>query len=375
MPRVLIIGAGPGGSALALTLLTRGLDPASITIVESRAFPRVKVCGEFLSPAVSSLLINLVSDAELLRAGAARVDRLVLELGPRERVWPLPDPAWTLSRRTLDDLLLEKVRAAGADVRQPERVADVKYAGDRAVVRLASGETLAVDAVVHADGSGRLDPAGPTPSRRGVVGLKCHFRPRAPIVGVRMRSARGAYIGTVQVESGLATCALVAKSALVARHAGDADALLAELWPDFDPARREGEWLSCGVAGSGYRRPGHPRSLRIGNAAAAVEPVGGEGIGLALWSGSTLGDLLAGAGEWSIDELGRAERTLATKYRRRLVARRPACRAAAAVLVRPALVAALWPALTIPGLSIRPWYALTGKPARGPTPTAVPSRS
>ena len=44
---VLIVGAGPGGSAAAYYLARSGLD---VTVVDKAAFPREKVCGDGLTP-------------------------------------------------------------------------------------------------------------------------------------------------------------------------------------------------------------------------------------------------------------------------------------------------------------------------------------
>ncbi len=361
--RVIIIGGGPAGSACGIGLARRGLD---VTIVEGRAFPRVKVCGEFVSPAATGVLESLVSPGELLEAGARRVRELVVESGEREAAWRMPQAAWVMSRRGLDELLLNVARSAGVRVVQPGVVRGVEYRAEGVACTVGSDERDAVieaEVVVHADGSGRHDPAGATPMRAGVVGRKCHLRvPHGGVIGLRMRACAGAYVGLVQVEGGRATCALVARHDVVARHGGDGDAMLAALWPGYDASWREGEWLSCGVAGSGYIRPSHARSFRIGNAAAAVEPVGGEGIGLALWSGATLGRWLGG------DDLTGMQARFARAYRARLRVRRPACRLAAAVLMRPGVVRGLWP-LVGARITREPligaWYAMSGKPARG----------
>ncbi len=45
---VLVVGAGPGGSATAYHLARHGID---VTVVERSAFPREKVCGDGLTPA------------------------------------------------------------------------------------------------------------------------------------------------------------------------------------------------------------------------------------------------------------------------------------------------------------------------------------
>lgn len=350
----LVIGAGPAGSAVAAGLSRAGWR---VTLAEARAFPRVKVCGEYVSPSATALLESLVPPTTLRAAGARKLDKLVIEAGDQRASWRMPAAAWSLSRAILDTLLLDAARATGAQILQPARVQHVRYAESWTEADLADHGAVRADIVIHADGSGRHDPAGPTPTRPGVVAFKCHFDPGRPTTALSMRSTRGGYIGAAPVEVGLGTCALVAPRDAVTAHRGDTDTMVRSLWPQFDPRWRRTEWLACGVPDSGYIPPGHPRSFRIGNAAAAVEPIGGEGIGLAFWSGLTLAGLLA-----RHDALESVQREFATLYRARLRFRRPACRLAAEVFARPPLLRTLWPTLAAPGLVLRPWYALTGKP-------------
>jgi 2-polyprenyl-6-methoxyphenol hydroxylase-like FAD-dependent oxidoreductase len=358
-----IIGAGPAGSGAAIALARAG---KRVAVVEKASFPRVKVCGEFISPAATPSLERLLTPAQLRGADAQRVHELIIEFGDRMTTWAMPEPAWVLSRATLDTVLLDEARSVGAEVRQPAIVREVDCEADHASITLDDGAVIRSAVVLHADGKGRFDPARDTPNRPGVVGRKVQLRvpPGGPdLSGIRMRACDGAYVGSVGVECGLVTVALVARSSLVSQFKGPADsaadAMLVHLWPDYDPAWRETPWLSCGVAGSRYIRPGHERSFRLGNAAAAVEPVGGEGIGLALWSGTTLADLLVSA-----RSLGAVQTEFARMYRQRLRWRRPACRAASWVLEKPRVMGALWPLLSREDHAeavIGPWYALTGK--------------
>ncbi|MCA9289310.1 MAG: tryptophan 7-halogenase [Phycisphaerales bacterium] len=371
-PTIAIIGAGPAGSTAAFHLARAGLD---VVVIESRRFPRVKVCGEFISPAATALLEAILPPDRLLAAGARRTDRFVLQIGDGERTLAMPSPAWALSRRSLDDLLLAAARAAGAAVLQPAPVARVDHdAPNGPAIRLADDRTIQADLVLHADGHARFCPTPPTPSARGLVAHKCHFVPPSPIGGVTIRAGADAYVGTIGVEPDerhprLGTVALCARRQLLQLHQGDIDAMVRGLWPNWNPAARTTDWLSCGVARSGFQRSGHPRAFRLGNAAAGVDPVGGEGIGLAIWSGTTLARLLIDSLQASSPApaprtLAHLHRRYGALYRRRLRLRRPACFLAAEALMRPRLIRAAWPLLGIEFLTLAPWYAATGKPLR-----------
>lgn len=354
-----VIGGGPAGCAVATRMAEGGLG---VAVVESRAFPRVKVCGEFVSPAATGVLESLISARELAALGAGRVDRFEIVTGRGVHRWRMPREAWALGRGSLDAALLARAEAAGAAVLQPEAVRSVEYGAEGVCVLLSRGARLRARVVVHADGSGRHDPAGPTLNVRGFLGRKCHLRLPERVGCVRMIACDGGYAGLIDVEGGLSTVALVAGAGLVRRHGGDADALLCAMWPGYDPAWRESDWCSTGVARGGYRGGGDVRSFRIGNAAAAVDPVGGEGIGLALWSGDLLGRMLSAAGVGDGAALVRVRRRMARAYRRRLWFRRPACRVGAEVLSRPRLTAIARPLLAAPTLSVGVWYRASGKP-------------
>src|SRR3954468_19913036 len=122
--QVVVIGGGPAGSAAAFHLARAGFN---VCVVESKAFPRVKVCGEYISPAAVQILDAILPTDQLTRAGARVVGEFVIEVGNRRRRWPTPLPGLALSRSRLDALLLDRAAAGGAKVLQPASVRSVSY--------------------------------------------------------------------------------------------------------------------------------------------------------------------------------------------------------------------------------------------------------
>ena len=104
----LILGGGPAGATIRALLLARA--GWSVTVLERHAFPRRKVCGEYLSGTNRPLLQSLgLLDAFDDTAGP-EVTRVGLFAGKREVTAELPRPrhGWgrALSREHLDAVLL-----------------------------------------------------------------------------------------------------------------------------------------------------------------------------------------------------------------------------------------------------------------------------
>ncbi|CAM2983094.1 geranylgeranyl reductase family protein [Streptomyces albus] len=113
---VIVVGAGPAGSATAYHLARSGLD---VLLLEKTAFPREKVCGDGLTPrAVKQLVamgIDISEEAGWLRNKGLRIigggQRLQLE-------WPelasFPDYGLVRKRDDFDEQLARQAEKAGA---------------------------------------------------------------------------------------------------------------------------------------------------------------------------------------------------------------------------------------------------------------------
>jgi geranylgeranyl reductase family protein len=113
---VVVVGAGPAGSATAYHLARTGLD---VALLEKTAFPREKVCGDGLTPrAVKALVAMGIDTSE--QAGWLHNKGLRIIGGGMRLELPWPDlasfPSYGLvrPRADFDDLLARQAVKAGA---------------------------------------------------------------------------------------------------------------------------------------------------------------------------------------------------------------------------------------------------------------------
>lgn len=123
---VIIVGAGPAGSALAIELASEGLD---VLLVDAARFPRDKVCGDYVSPRALARLEALGCGPRLralgclpIRRSRLYLDRDELVSGTLPEVDGLPAHGHAIPRLELDHVLFQRAQAAGAATREEWRV-------------------------------------------------------------------------------------------------------------------------------------------------------------------------------------------------------------------------------------------------------------
>ena len=133
---VVVVGAGPAGSAAAILLAERGW---SVTLLDKAAFPRPKICGEYLSPEAARVMDRLGVLKAVDAAGAQPLSgmRIIAPDGtvldgtyPTSGPWRgYRDHALAIRREVFDRILLERARALPVDVRERHRVTGLLVEG------------------------------------------------------------------------------------------------------------------------------------------------------------------------------------------------------------------------------------------------------
>jgi geranylgeranyl reductase family protein len=302
---VVVVGAGPAGSAAAAWAARAGYD---VLVIDSAQFPRDKACGDGLTP-------RAVAELRLLGLGAW-LDSRISHRGLRmsgfgadvEVTWPgpsFPPTSSAVPRTELDERIRLVAVDDGAKMMLGVKAVSVEQdsAGRVTGVVLDSGEVVRCSSLIVADG------ARSTLGR--VLGREWH---KETVYGVAIRG----YIATPRSNEPWITSHLELRSpsgdvlpgygwifplgngevnigvGALATSKRPADAALRPLMNYYTGLRRD-EWafdgdpraglsalLPMGGAASGVAGPNW---MLIGDAAACVNPLNGEGIDYGLETG------------------------------------------------------------------------------------------
>jgi flavin-dependent dehydrogenase len=299
---VVVVGAGPAGSAAAAALAQRGWD---VLLLERDHFPRHKVCGEFLSPEAQGTLraLRLHNAVAALTPAALTHATVTTKHGQTTRM-PLPGPAWGVSRFAMDEALATAACDQGVELWSGILVKEFTNIDNEYVIhvqtRSASGQAprygiVKSRALIIACGrhSASALPPHPTPHNRPLaVGIKCHYGDVAMPAQVELFFFPGGYAGINPIEDGRVNlCLLLSYDAF--RRTGQSVAGTLAAIAEWNPAlgRRltGGQALAesiCTVAPVDTGRPAAPWAdvACLGDTAVMLPPLCGDGMAMALRS-------------------------------------------------------------------------------------------
>jgi geranylgeranyl reductase family protein len=309
---VLVVGAGPAGSAAAAALVRDGLD---VLLVESKQHPRPKACAEYASPRIAEELGRLGVPDGVWRDGALPLTGMrvirgadAVQVGYHDRDGPRT--AWGLDRERFDAALAAHAVAAGARLMERTSFDDLHWRGGQdgsggrvvgATLRTADGRRGVRCAwVIGADGARsrvaqRASVEGlPFPRRLGLVAHyegvdalrdhgEMHVAPRwyvglAPLAGGRLNVGMALPLdGDRRPAEERFQAAIDALPAVAERLRG---------------LRRLTPIRGAAPIGHRVRRAAGPGWMLVGDAAGFIDPFTGEGIYRALRSGRAAAEAL-----------------------------------------------------------------------------------
>ncbi|WP_420099296.1 geranylgeranyl reductase family protein [Corynebacterium sp.] len=367
---VLVVGAGPAGSAAAHRAALAGRD---VLLVDMQDVPRDKTCGDGLTPRAVHALETLGA-ADLVDVDAGRPHIRGLKLhgfgGSVTAPWPEhPEfPAWgtAVPRTDFDTALVELAVSSGARLRTGLKAVDVDtdlLGGARRVraVHFADGTTVRCRYLVLAEGvrSGLARSLGSQWLRGLVHGVAARSYCPTPFGGepwihshLELRDAEGVAqpgygwifpLGTdgehgsaVNLGCGALSTSRRPAKVNVRRLLASYASQCRDDWDLGEPTRGASALLPMGGA---VTRVAGVNWAAVGDTAALVNPLNGEGIDYALESAVDLVDMLPDA-DTSPDGL---RHMWPSHLRGRYGDAFSLARRAATLLTMPGLLAALGP--------------------------------
>jgi flavin-dependent dehydrogenase len=300
---VIIVGAGPAGSSLAIRLAMAGFR---VAIAEQKKFPRHKLCGEFISPECLIHFSEIGVSEKIAAANGAKLRETVFyslagrSVSIRSDVFGSGAVAVGLSRSEMDEILLDRARSAGVVVFEETTATGLIYEDLRTVgieLRAQGMQKREVFSPILVDATGRsrmlvkrIHP--PAHQKPTLTAFKTHLAAAKPQNGVCEIYSYPAGYGGLNSVGELSNICFIASADAVKQLGNNPAALMRQLVmrnPRASETLAEAEavepWLAVAIERFGTIEPSPLDGLiAIGDAASFIDPFTGSGMLMAMES-------------------------------------------------------------------------------------------
>ena len=288
---VVVVGAGPGGSATAHLLSARGLD---VLLLDRAEFPRDKTCGDGLTPRALRVLeaMDLLDNVR----GLGCAIRAYEVVAPNGRATTAPirgaHQALVVARLTLDHLIVQRAIKSGAQFLSGANVSGVEATDSGVRIVVGDGRTFLARVGVIATGAatGVLKRSGILKTQpRAMLAARAYYedlpRPLESTFQLRFDNVPSPGYGWVFPTGVGENSANVGVGFFPRRGSGTAVQAFTRFTRVVDGARQVGPVKGYPIRVDFLRAPTFAtNTLLVGEAAGLVNPLTGEGIDYALES-------------------------------------------------------------------------------------------
>ena len=314
--KITVIGAGPGGAATALKLHALGIP---CVLIDQAFFPRDKVCGDAISGKAATLLNRL--DPDFMSAFREKNDHQIGVWGiqfvaPNGTAVDIPfkfpydkdrepAPGYVSKRIDFDQLLIEKVlNADNISFHQGIRIEHYERTAEGYRLSNAEGTfTLDTQILILADGANSRfsrKQAGLKKDLRHHAGaVRAYFKNVSPLHPDNfielhyLKEVNPGYFWIFPLPNGYANVGLGMRSDFIKKQKINLREVLLETVKEHPllKERFSNASLESPVAGYGLPLGSSPQSISgdhymlVGDAGHLIDPLTGEGIGNAIYSG------------------------------------------------------------------------------------------
>lgn len=200
MKDVIIIGGGLAGLTNAIQLAKAGLD---VLLIEKKAYPTHKVCGEYISNEALPFLKSIGADPEVLNPSNIKNLLVSSPMGSTMKI-PLKMGGFGVSRYSLDNYLYSIALSKGVSFELNTFVSDVKFENDNFFVQKSTGDVEEARIVIGSFGKrSNLDRQFQRKfflMKSPYVAVKYHIQTEFPEDLIALHNFKDGYCGISKVE-------------------------------------------------------------------------------------------------------------------------------------------------------------------------------